>query len=199
MGKTSFALDYIRGSNHSRVFIYDHQREFAGRLGIQKVAETLDEFVELAETERVVPFDFSTYFPGYKEELFAQFAETSFLVAQMVERTQRSSLFVCDEIQQFVNPSACPMEFKQIVETGRRHNFDTLSLSQRPNAINSAIREQLTELVLFRLQDENSLKFAQFIGADVDQVKELPPHHYLYFNTINGGERRGTWQHRKTK
>jgi hypothetical protein len=194
MGKTTFALRYILGSPHTRVFIFDHQGEFATRLGIaeEDTAGNLERFFELAETNRVVPFDFVP--TGYdKETAFAVFCSAAFDTARAIEEGghKGSCLFVCDELQQFVSAQNCPPEFKQIVETGRRWNFDTLSLSQRPNAVNAAIREQFTEMILFRLQDENSLKFAGSIGADVGEVMRLPPHHYLYYNVISGGERKG--------
>jgi hypothetical protein len=197
MGKTTFALRYILGSPHTRVFIFDHQGEFASRLSIAEVdtAATVERFYELAETHRIVPFDFVG--TGLdKADAFAVFCDAAFEVAKAIEEGGHKGpcLFVCDELQQFVSAQNCPIEFKQIVETGRRWNFDTLSLSQRPNAVNAAIREQFTEMVLFRLQDENSLKFAGAIGADVEEVMRLPPHHFLYYNVINGGERKGEVQ-----
>jgi DNA helicase HerA-like ATPase len=192
MGKTTFALRYILGSPQTRVFIFDHQGEFAVRLGIEEkdTATNLERFFELAEVNRIVPFDF-TVSGADKESAFAAFCDAAFDTAEALESSGHSSLFVCDELQQFVSAQNCPPEFKRIVETGRRYNLDTLSLSQRPNAVNAAIREQFTEMILFRLQDENSLKFATAIGADTDAVMRLPPHHFLYYNVINGGERAG--------
>lgn len=197
MGKTTFALRYILGSQHARVFIFDHQGEFAARLGIdiEDTASTLEKFFELAEVNRIVPFDFTL--SGYdKETAFAMFCDAVFDTAEAIESGKKNGacLFVCDELQQFVSSQNCPPEFKRIVETGRRYNLDTLSLSQRPNAVNAAIREQFTEMVLFRLQDENSLKFASAIGADTEAVMQLQPHHFLYYNVINGGERSGEVQ-----
>lgn len=194
MGKTTFGLNYIKGTNHTRVFIYDHQGEFAPRLGIKPsdVAIDADSFAALAENNRIVPFDFSTLYGGYKNETFAWFCDLCFETAKHIEEKYGGScLFVCDEIQQFVSTSDCPVEFKAIVETGRRWNFDTLTLTQRPNAVNGAIREQFTEMILFRLQDERSLKFIGEIGGDVDAIMNLPPHSYLYYNVIKGEERTG--------
>jgi hypothetical protein len=192
MGKTTFALRYVLGSPQTRVFIFDHQGEFATRLGISEkdTATDLTKFFELAEVNRIVPFDF-TVSGADKETAFAAFCDAVFDAASALEMAGHSCLFVCDEIQQFVSSQNCPAEFKRIVETGRRYNLDTLTLSQRPNAVNAAIREQFTEMILFRLQDENSLKFATAIGADTDSVMRLPPHHFLYYNVITGGERSG--------
>lgn len=192
MGKTSLAIRYINASPHDRVFIFDHQDEFANRLeiGRRRVARDPDELLELAQDHRIVPFDFATNYGGHMDEGFVDFCDSVYELARDgLEPLGLCALFVCDEIQRFVNPHQCPIEFRTIVETGRRSNLDSLLLSQRPNKINGDIREQLTEMFLFRLQDENSLKFAAEVGANTDRVMNLKPLEYLYFNLMNGREK----------
>lgn len=194
MGKTSLGLRLINGGNQTRVFIFDHQGlEFASRLEIppERVATDTASLIRLAEENRIVPFDFVPNYGGYKEQGFREFCETVFALAVALEAMGKSAVMVTDEIQQFVSTSECPIEYKQIIETGRRWNLDTVQLSQRPNAVNAAMREQFTELFLFRLQEENSLKFAASIGANVETVMNLPPHEYLYFHAIKGREATG--------
>lgn len=195
MGKTSWAMRFIQGSPHERVFIFDHQNEFSHRFGIaeNKIAHTSEEFLRLAETERVVCFDFTLFFPGDKRDCFAAFCDLVFDSAGEITKTGRETLFVCDELQQFVTGTqieSAPEQFRQILETGRRRGLDSLSLSRAPNRVNVAIREEFTELILFRLNDEQSLKFAREVGADVGLVSKLPKHHYLYYNVMTGRENR---------
>lgn len=200
MGKTSFALRYIHGSKHNRIAIFDHQSEFASRLEIppEKVAVDSMGFIRLLETERVVPFDFSVNWPGYKEEAFVYFCDLVYDVAKFgLEPKGLDCLFICDELQQFVNAAQSPVEFKQILETGRRFNLDSLTLSRAPNRLNTSTREEFTELILFRLDDINSLKFAEGVGANVAEVQSLSPHEFLYYNVIRGGERRGKVEFRE--
>jgi len=194
MGKTSYACRYINGSSHDRVAIFDHQGEFASRLGLsrEQVATDYDQFFTALETYRVVAFDFTKHYGGQMEAAFEEFCEQCFSLARRaLEPAGLELLCVCDELQRFCTPTNCPPAFKNNVEVGRRYNLDTLSMSQRPNAITAAIREQFTELVLFRLQDENSLKFAAGIGVDVERVKNLPPHEFLFIQTVRGDERPG--------
>lgn len=194
MGKTTWSIRYINGSAHDRVFIFDHQNEFALRFQIPpaKVATDPESFVRLLETERVVPFDFTIHWGGYKEEAFAMFCDLCFDVMKTgLEPQGKEGLFVCDELQQFVNSAQSPVEFKQIMETGRRYNLDTLSLSRAPNRLNVATREEFTELIMFRMDDENSLKFAASVGADVELIAKLQPHEYVYYNVISGREGQG--------
>lgn len=192
MGKTSWAIRYINGCSCDRIFIYDHQNEFAQRLEIppDKVAYTPDDFLRLAETQRVVCFDFTKNYPGYKREMFDNFSEMVFEVCKFgLTPKGKQALFVCDELQQFVTGNSieqAPESFRMIMETGRRYNLDTLMLSRAPNRVNVAIREEFTELILFKLNDETSLKFAKEVGADIEAVKKLAPHHYLYYNIITG-------------
>jgi hypothetical protein len=190
MGKTSWAIRYINGSVHDRVAIYDHQEEFALRMGAQ-IAYTFDEFIRLFQEHRIVCFQFGKFYPGAKREVFAEFCDLVFEVAELLDKNGKETLFVCDELQQFVTGTqieSAPGEFRQILETGRRRALDSLSLSRAPNRVNVAIREEFTEMILFKLNDEQSLKFARDVGADVDAVSRLEPHQYLYYNVITGRE-----------
>lgn len=193
MGKTSLGIRYINGSPHDRVFIFDHRDdEFAMRMNIgrRQVACDPDEVIELAQTQRVVPFDFTRDYAGQKEAAFVDFCDVVYeLAGELEEKLHLQTLFVCDEIQHFVNQHSVPQSFKLIVETGRKRNLDTMLLSQRPNKINGDIREQLTELFLFRLTDDASLKFAAENGASEETVKKLEPLEYLYFNLMTGREK----------
>lgn len=193
MGKTSWALDFIRACPHDRICIYDHQNEFAFRLGIppEQVATDPESFIRLAQTNRVIPYDFTLKSPGFKREEFALFCDLVFDMAEVLDAKGMETLFVCDELQQFVTGTqieSAPEEFRQILETGRRRGLDSLSLSRAPNRVNVAIREEFTEMIVFRLNDEQSLKFARDIGMDVAAVSRLEPHHYLYYNVISGRE-----------
>lgn len=194
MGKTTYALRYIQGSHHDRVFIFDHQGEFRNRIPTQEgqVCVNVADLPAAVEKFRVVIYDPALEFAGNFEEGFEWFCE--FVLGVCEHHTVRLGwhcLFVCDEIQKFCSPANCSFQFKAIVETGRRQMLDSLTLSQRPNAINPAIREQYTELIMFRLTDENSSKFASWAGADTDLVRQLPAHHFLFFNVMSGDERPG--------
>lgn len=192
MGKTTYALRYMAGSHHAKVFVFDHQGEVAARLNLPAAFSEDDIAAQIDAPGRFVIFDPSARWGGQFQDAFDWFCSVVYAVAaERLVRVKAGSLFVCDEVQKFVSQAYCPVEFKNIVETGRRQMLDTLSLSQRPNAVNASIREQWTELILFRLNDENSLKFAEGCGFDVARVQELPKHRFLYCNTITGEEREG--------
>lgn len=190
MGKTSLAIDLIRGTPEDRVFIFDPDDEFSTRMGIKRTAVTWEEFYEFAETDRIVCFDPSHSYGGYAVEGFEDFCDVVFKIARDgLSPKNLDSVVVTDEVQKYVNAQYAPPSFKNILETGRKSGLSSISLSRAPNRVNVSIREEFTELCLFRLDDENSLKFVAGLGVDTDIVRTLPEHHYLYVNVLKGTSR----------
>jgi hypothetical protein len=194
MGKTTFGLRYVNGSPHHRVFVFDPEQEFAARFQVpdEQIARSIESVFEIAERRRIVVYDPQVEYPGQNAEAFDEFCQVVFEIARDGFCPRGiASLMVTDELQKYVNNVFAPQSFRTILETGRRQMLDTFSMSRSPNRLHPGIREEFTELVLFRLDDENSLKFAQGVGADVAQVQALNPHEYLYYNVLFGGTRRG--------
>lgn len=194
MGKTTFGIRYINGSPHKRVFIFDPEREFALRLQLkeEQIAYSIEDLYRKGETQRIIAYDSEIEFEGMRAEAFDVFCESIFgLARDGFCPAGINTLMVTDELQKYVNQSSAPQSFRTIVETGRRQMLDTLSLSRAPNRLHAGVREEFTELVMFRLDDENSLKFAEGVGANTALVQTLPEHEFLYFNIVRGGERRG--------
>lgn len=194
MGKTTYALRYVQGSHHDRVFVFDHQGEFRVRFNARPEQVAIDgtSFLAAAEKYRMVFFDPAVNFGGTFAEVFAEFCGmVQEVCMDHFEPAGMQCLFVCDEVQKFCKIGSVPPQFKSILETGRRNNLDTLCLSQRPNKIDSDIREQWTEIVFFRLTDRNTLKFIEDCGAGQSEVCGLAPHEFLFFQTEKSEERRG--------
>lgn len=194
MGKTTFGIRYMNGCGHKRIFIFDPEQEFALRLQLppQQIARSIADLYTMGETHRIISYDSEIEFEGMRAEAFDEFCAAVFGLARDGFCPQGiGTLMVTDELQKYVNGQFAPQSFRTIVETGRRQMLDTLSLSRAPNRLHTGIREEFTELVMFRLDDENSLKFAEGIGVNTSEVKALPEHEFLYFNITRGGERRG--------
>ena len=192
MGKTGYGERYIIGSHHGRVFIFDHQAEFFIRLNLRPVVK-FEHIRRRAETERIVCYDYSYDFPGNLEDAFDLFCDEVFdLNKTYLEPQKVESLLVCDEIQKVCTPNECPQPLKNILQTGRRFNVDTLSLSQQPNRIHNEQRVQVTELVMFHLNDENSLKFTKNCGLDTEPIQRLKPLQYRWHNMLTGEVRTST-------
>lgn len=194
MGKTSYLLKYLSGCSHDRVLVFDHQGEIAARLNArpEQVVATIEEMASAVETHRMVFFDPTVHYGGYFPDIFEEFCTAVLdLSRDHFEPAGMDTLFVCDEIQQFCKIGSVPPSFKAILETGRRANLDSFCLSQRPNKIDSDLREQWTEIVFFRLDDKNSHKFIEDCGADLDAVLALPPHNFLFYQRQTSESRSG--------
>lgn len=197
MGKSSYGLRYIIGSHHDRIFIFDHQSEYSLRLKVQPVF-TFEDFRKKASTDRAVIFDFTQNFAGELEESFDVFCDEVFDMSRnYLEPQNVESLFVVDELQKIIPTERAPKPLKNIYQTGRRFKLDSLTLSQQPNRLHNEVREQITELVLFRLDDENSLKFVKNMGKETEEIKTLQPLHYKWYNTVTGEERNSVIRYTK--
>lgn len=198
-GKTSYLERYIIGSHHERVLIYDHQGEFQQRLNLLPVYD-FDDMLERARTERILCFDYSAAYEGEMEETFELFCEWCFWFAkEFLNPQKKEGLMVCDEVQKCTTPNYMPKPFKNIVQTGRRFNLDTFCLSQQPNELHNSYRNQVTEFVCYRLQDERATEWVRQAGVDVDVVKRLPDLNYLWQNMQSGEVRTGKIDYPKKK
>jgi hypothetical protein len=196
MGKTTYGERYLIGAHHKRVFIFDHQGEFAERLHVLPIFR-FEDIRRRGETETILCYDYSREARGQLLEAFDAFCTEVFDICEFhLEPRGFDGLIVCDEIQKCIGDQSPPQSVKNIVQTGRRFGVDSLFLSQQPNRIHNEMREQVTELVLFSLQDENSLKFAKNMGKNVEEVQALKEHEYLWYNLHTGEERRGVVKHR---
>ncbi len=197
MGKSTYGLRYIIGSHHDRVLIFDHQSEYSFRLKISPVY-TFEDMRKKAATDRIVIFDFTQNFAGELEESFDYFCEETFdLARNHFEPQNVDCLFVVDELQKIIPTEKAPKPLKNIYQTGRRFKLDSLTLSQQPNRLHNEVREQITELTLFRLDDENSLKFVKNMGKETEEIKQLQPLHYKWYNTVTGEERNSLLKYSK--
>jgi len=189
-GKTTGAIRYILPSHHGRVVIADHEGEFAHRLRVP-LSQTWEEVWAALETQRVVCCDITELSPDGTEAAFDQLsAEILDLAKTTFEPRNIEVLLVMDEVQKYVTVHDMPPHFKNCLETGRKWGLDTLSISQRPNAMNGAMKEQFTEMFFFRLQDPNSQKFGDYFGLSREEQTELRDGEYWYMNMKTGGRKK---------
>ena len=189
-GKTTYGLRYLTHARYDYKFIFDGENngqgsELAKRMGLRPCHSAQD-LIE-ALPGRWVLFDpicmFSNPVAGC---LF--FADWVF---QVCCRLPGEKLVVIDELWKYTNAAVVPAELELVVFTGRRAGLDCLFLSQRPNRIHNSIRDALSEIVCFRLQEENSLKFIKEQGLDHEAVRRLVPGEFIAWNLDTGAEERG--------
>lgn len=191
-GKTTLYSRLVHEATVNWRFVYDHQGEFAQRFK-KKSCRNGDELIEKTQKGGWVIYDPLEEFgkSGHTKEGFNFFCAYAFEVCQ----TQKGrKIFCVDELQKLTDIREVPVEFLAICETGRRFQMDVFCISQAPNRLHNAIRNQLTEVYTFRQSDKNAIEYLADNGFDADKVRELPKFHYLYRNLDTGESRDGVTQ-----
>lgn len=191
MGKTSYVERYLAGSYHDFVFIFDHQTEFFERLNLIPCYDFSD-MEKSMQDNRIICFDYTLKYYGRLEAIFEAFCDYVFeLSRNVLLPANYESLMVCDEIQKVIGPNTLPQSYKNVIQTGRRFNIDTAQLSQQPNELHNSLRNQVTEFVTYKLQDDRALKWVSEMGIDIEMVRGLPNLSYHWKNMHTGEERDG--------
>lgn len=188
-GKTTCGIRYLLPSHHDRIVVADHEGEFAVRLGVP-LNQSWEEFYDALERQRVTCLDITEVSPGDTAGAFDRMSETVLDLCKTVfEPKGMETLLVIDEVQKYTTAHTVPPNFLSALETGRKWNLDTLSLSQRPNGINTALREQFTEIFFFRMTERRSHEFGEYYGLTAEEQSGLDDGEFIYLN-MRTGERR---------
>jgi hypothetical protein len=186
-GKTTFGLRYlVSNTDLTCRFLFDAEGEFADRLNLTPA--TTEEECNLAAEDGFVVFDPDGEFAGEHEKAFAWFC--SWVFAKSSSMPGEKILFV-DEVWMYCSPNAIPKPLAVCIQTGRKRGLATMFATQRPNRLNEAITNGVTECVVFRLQGDNALKTLAGIGVDVDEIPSLPDGAFLSVDLKTGKEERG--------
>lgn len=180
-GKTTLFHHLLKREQASLKFVYDHQGEFGQRFKIPSVSSP-DDLVEKTAKFGWVIYDPIESWPGKAPQGFDFYCEYVFQTAQA---SKGRKIFACDELQKLTDTSNEPEKFLTLCETGRRFQIDIIAISQAPNRLHNAIRNQLTQVYTFKQTDSNALKFLEENGFDPEAVRALTNHEYLHrdFNT----------------
>lgn len=100
-------------------------------------------------------------------------------------------MLLIDEVWMYCTPGSIPKPLAVCVQTGRKRGLGTMFASQRPNRVNEAITNGVTEAVFSRLQGDNALKRADEMGAIVGEVRDLVEGQFVSVISSTGQEIRG--------
>jgi hypothetical protein len=192
-GKTSLAIRFLCNSHgckccapHRRpvTFIFDDEGEFAERLGISPACTPQE--LEAAVYSGWIIFDPHLLFPGNMEKALEFFCDFALKVSDKIPGRK---FFVVDELGLKLTGSSIPFQLKVLVQTGRRYGI--VFLGQQLNELHNTVRNQLTELFLFRTSDNNAVEFAQSkFGFKPEELATLPDYKWICRNKF-GAESRG--------
>jgi hypothetical protein len=137
---------------------------------------------------RLLLFDPDPLFLGRRAEAFAFFCEFAFEKSLQLPGRK---ILVVDEAWKYVSTQKQPEELATCVQSGRKRGLESMFNTQNPQLLYSAIRNECSELVWFRLQDKNSLDYAAERGMDLEEISQLPNLAFVARNVQSRGELRG--------
>lgn len=185
-GKTTFALRYLLNVQAVCRFVFDDLGQVAARLGIPHASTARE--VEAALATRWVIFNPHRMFPGDLDAAFRWFCHWSFEASR---RGNGKKIVLVDEVWRFCSPQGIPRELAVLSQMGRAENLELMCATQRPHRINDSITGAATELVCFRLDEPLALGRVDTLGADPDEVQDLPLGSFIAVNRLSRGVARG--------
>lgn len=187
-GKTTFLLRYLNADKKLACrFLFDAEGEFAVRLKLP-AAESPEELA-LAVGDGWAVFDPHAMFPGDLPGALEWFCQWVFAVS---ERLGGRKCLLIDEVWKYCSPNAIPPGLATCIQTGRKRGLEMAFATQRPNRLNEAITNEVSELVAFRLAGRNALARAEEFGLSGPEVAGLVPGAFVALNADSGREIRGS-------
>lgn len=186
-GKTTFGLRYLVADKALTCrFLFDAEGEFHERLGL--VPATTEDECACAVEDGFVLFDPHTLFPGELNAALEWFCSFAF---EASSRLPGEKMLLIDEVWQYCSPNSIPKPLAVCIQTGRKRGLATMFATQRPNRINEAITNGVTELVCFRMQGDNALETVEKLGAPAGEIANLLDGAFVAQNCKTRGELRG--------
>lgn len=176
-GKTEWCLRWLRKERAACRFIFDPEQEFAQALGSYGAGTP----AQLAEQMRQgwCIFDPAPMFGGNWPAAFDFFATFAF---ESAKTFRGRKLFIVDEVWRYTRTAALSPAVENVVFTGRRQELDFVVIGQMPNRVHNAIRDSLTDVVCFALQDDAALEFPTGYGFNPDELRRLPRFRWIRRN-----------------
>ena len=186
-GKTTFCLRYLVNASQLRGrWIWDADGQISARLGLP-AASTADELEASLEDGWSI-YDPNSMWPGRHGEGFAWFSAWAYAAAA---RTAGPSVLLVDEVWRYCTPHAIPQPLAECIQTGRVRGLSCMFATQRPNKLNGAVVNEVTECVAFRLQDRMGLAIVEECGLPASEVSALVPGSWLAVSCETGARSSG--------
>ncbi len=185
-GKTSFTIRYLLNVVCACRFLFDDGGRFSRRLRVTPAYTARQ--VEAALASRWVLFNPCKMFPDDYAAGFAWFCQWVFDCAG---RGPGLKVLTVDELWQWADARTIPRQLRLCTQAGRERGVQLFTATQEPHRVNSTIVGQASELVCFRLQEPKAWECIKDLGADVEQVSQLPLGSFIAYNRLSGAQLAG--------
>lgn len=186
-GKSSWLQCFLAGWR-GRVLAFDHKGEFGARYRFP-VCSHAAQLPECLAAGRVA-FNPQKEFEGCMAKGFEFCAAMAFSLAK---RLPGETLFACDELQDWIGTGRkeMPAALGKVLESGRCYGLSSVALAQASNLVNCRLRQQFTEVVVFRQTEARALKFLDGAGLDTEAIGRLDKLHFTHVNLESGQSKSG--------
>ena len=188
-GKSEYFIRYIQAvaPEYRHVFIFDFEAEFSHRAGWQSV-RTVE---ELNNPQHIQAYDYCEMYPGDLPTAFEFYCDYVFSIAKSYNGENGSILFCSDELQKIeIGTTQIPHDLTCLVETGRRYKVDTIFIAQQCNLVHNRLRNQVTEVVTFRHNDDRAIEWLVSYGFNEEMIRSREIGDYIC-RTDSGIEQSG--------
>lgn len=177
--------------------VHDDLHRMAYRLQ-QRPCKTAREMEDALTTRWVVihpelMFRLDNFKPtvGVPTPAHAAFKATCKWAMEVAQRSPGRKIVSLPEMWRFCTKDSIPLEFAMLAQAGAEAGIELLLDTQTPEKLNPSLDGQINELVCFKLLSEDALRAVERMGADRDEVKNLPLGSFVAYNRISGDVLRG--------
>lgn len=181
-GKSTLLIKLIKKEKARFRFVYDHQGEWSQKLKIPCVYD-IERLAERTAMGGYVIYDPVKMFSGRPSEGLAFFCDYVFAICGEMRGRK---LLIVDELQKLTDNKKEPAELLNILDSGRRIELDFYCISQAPNRLHNAVRNQITQVYTFRQNEARALEYLEDNGFPPEMVRSLGEHKYLWKNLRTG-------------
>lgn len=203
-GKTTYVNRYLLNTGltgHDAppavTIIHDDLHRMAYRLQLRPCKTTSE--MEAALATRFVAihpelmFRLDNFKPavGVPTPAHAAFKATCAWAMNVAQRAHGRKIVCLPEMWRFCTKDSIPLEFAMLAQAGAEAGVELVLDSQTPEKFNPALDGQINEMICFKLISAEALKAVERMGADPDEVKNLPLGSFVAYNRISGAVLRG--------
>ncbi|HEX3626683.1 MAG TPA: hypothetical protein VH280_14815 [Verrucomicrobiae bacterium] len=180
-GKTWFSRKYMINIEPACRFLFDESSRFSKWLPIRPCFTWAE--CDAALATRWVLFNPARMYPDNYAKAFDEFCQYVYAAA---DGGPGAKILAVQELWQWTDTRTIPRGLQICCQAGRERGVQLLLDTHSPQKINSAIIEQTTELVCFRLQSPKAWDCIRDLDVDVDAVKNLPLGQFIALNRLSG-------------
>lgn len=167
MGKSAWIKSYLK--RVSRVVMFDAVGELSDGMLVTTNASHFAELVEARENRVSLQSESLDDFDWFCRVVYAD---------EVI-----NYLVVIDEVNLYCSANKLSEPFRRVITYGRKYGLGLLTACQRPVEIDHHLAGQANIYVCFGMHDPNDIKPIRTYIPGADEIIDLPPFSWLYYDT----------------